>query len=155
MLSNKVMVFVFVTFIGGVILSACAVAPTSRGPSQSNLSLTAPQTSKPLSKEIESFMVTLTNDGSADAEVDVSLDTVRGATWRAALCYEEFCFFHNGKDALHHTLPLAGGEVREFEIKLFLPKTVQPGEGKTLKVEAASVDNLAASASVEFEGFVP
>lgn len=123
---------------------------------QPALSLVAPRTRQAVSATaIESFMVTLTHTGATDTQVNVSLETTRGANWKAALCYEEFCYMHDGQERLQHTLPLAAGQKRRLEIKMFIPKTAHSGETKTIKLEAAAADELEATASVELEGYVP
>ncbi len=148
-MSKRILILLAIALLMLSLLGACAgaAAPVS------HLSLAAPKTSKPVSKAIESFKVTLTNEGETDEDIDLSLDTIRGADWKAALCYEEFCFMHDGHATTYHTLPMSAGEARELEIKLFLPGDVRSGETKTLKL--AAVTNHSAATSVEFEGVVP
>ncbi len=153
MSKTRLINFMVIALLGVALLAGCVAAAPSTPP-DSQLSLTAPKTSKPLAKAIESFKVTLTNDAEAEAEIDISLDTVRGADWRAALCYEAFCFMHDGRTTTHHTLPLTTGEARAFEIKFFVPESAQSGEAKTVKMATTVVGSRAAGPSVELEGIV-
>jgi hypothetical protein len=163
MLSKQAIILVIMVMVWGGLLSGCSSeVRTSSRPSASGdiaerpISLTAPETSKAAAaKEIESFMVTLKHNGPTDTEVNVSLETTQGASWKAALCFDDFCYIHNGRDEMHQTLAIAAGEAKELEIKVFVPKTAGPGEAKTLKLEAAAVENLAASASLELESYIP
>jgi hypothetical protein len=100
-------------------------------------------------------MVTLTHSGPTDTKVNVSLETTKGTSWKAALCFDDFCYMHNGKDKMRQTLAMAAGETRHLEIKMFVPKTATSGQAKTLKLAAAAVQNLAAPAFLELEGFIP
>lgn len=151
MLQNRRLNLIAVTLVGLLLLGGCGVAPAP----ESHLSLTAPKTSRPVAKTVESFKVTVTNEADAAAEIDLSLDTVEGADWKAALCYEEFCFMHDGQTATHHTLPMAAGEARAFEIKFFVPESALSGESKIVKMAAAIAGSRAAGPSVELEGIVP
>jgi hypothetical protein len=169
MSSKTITTFIISATLLVALLSACArptspaypdrpsasLAAAAPGP-QPLISLVAPRTRKPVSATaIESFIVTLTHHGDTDTQVAMSLETTAGASWKAALCYEEFCYMHNGKERLQHTLSLAAGQKRRLEIKMFIPPTASPGEAKTVKLEAAALEDLEATTSVELEGFIP
>jgi hypothetical protein len=158
MLHKQVMLSVMVIVVWVSLLGACSSTTQQTSPNtlEHSISLTSHEISKAVAaKDIESFMVTLSYDGSTDTEANVSLETSQGASWKAALCYDDYCFIYNGQDKLVRTLPVAANEKRQLEIKLFVPKTARSGEATRLKVEAATVTNGGASTSVELEGFIP
>ncbi len=146
-----------------LLVSACSPASSSPAPPLSPqrsmeqpLSFDADELSKPVAAtEIESFFVTLTHAGPTDTEVDVSLETTQGASWKAALCFEDFCYMHNGQDTMHQTLAVTGKEVRQLEIKMFIPKTAISGQAKTLKLAAAAIENPETPISLELDGYIP
>jgi uncharacterized membrane protein len=158
MIHRHVLLSITVIVVWVSLLSGCS-STTRQTPADNldhSLSLTAPETSKAVAAEdIESFMVTLRYNGSTDTEVNVSLETSQGASWKAALCYDDYCFIHNGQDKLVRTLPVAAREKKELEVKVFVPKTARTGEAKRLKLAAATVTNRGIPTSVELEGFIP
>ncbi len=151
-MSKQATILVIVAIGWAGLLGACSSENVVERP----ISLTTSETSKAMAaKEIGSFLVMLTHTDQADAVVNISLDTTQGASWKAALCFDDFCYMHNGKDKMRQTLAVTAGETRQLEIKMFVPKTAASGEAKTLKVEALVGQDLAASSSLELKGFVP
>lgn len=158
MLHRQVMLSVIVIMVWVSLSGACSSTTQQILPDnlEHSISLTSVETSKAVAaKDIESFIVTLSYDGNTDTEVNVSLETSQGASWKAALCYDDYCFIHNGTDKLVRTLPVAASEKRQLEIKLFVPKTARSGEAKRLRLGAATLTNGGVPTSVELEGFIP
>ena len=103
--------------------------------------------------EITVFYVTLEQDAAPSTQVQVSLETLAGADWKAALCYEEKCFMHDGREKLVHTMSV--GHSTAFEIKMFVPPEAVSGDTKTVKMSVTPGGASRQAAALELIGYLP
>ena len=133
------------------IMASCAAGPAPTG---QVLFLDSAQTEQTLAAdEIISFYVTFSQEAAESVEIEVSLETLAGADWKAALCYADQCFIHDGSKKLVHAM--VSGEETEFEIKIFVPAEAQAGERKTVRMGAWIKGQTRQKATIDLAGYLP
>ena len=81
------------------------------------------------------------------------METLDGLDWKAALCYADQCFMHDGRKKLVHGM--SSGPVTEFEIKYFVPADAQPGQSKTVRMGAWLKGKSRQTATIDLVGALP
>ena len=103
--------------------------------------------------EIKGYPVTFTHSGDGPVEIQISLETLSGEPWAAAVCYEELCFMHDGLAKMIESMSAL--PEMQYEIKVFVSEEARSSETKTLRFSVAVLADLSQSASVDIIGTVP
>ena len=104
---------------------------------------------------IQGFPLAVTHNLASPLEVNVQIETTQGAAWKAALCFEDQCFLHDGVQTKECSLVLNSGDKTDFELKIFVPDTAQPGDEKTMMLQFSTTSNLEASDTIALTAYVP
>jgi hypothetical protein len=139
---------------GGGEVARTADSPAAGPPAKIFLACANPNQAVAAS-EIKTFPVVLSHAMEGNAEIDLSLATIEGATWKAALCFEDLCFMHDGKRPLQRTVSLDAGEQMKIEIKVLVPAAAHADETKTLSLESSIAGEPDVSAAVNLTAYLP
>lgn len=121
-----------------------------------SISLTVSELIQPLTTdEIHVFYVLLNHNVENADEVQVTLNTIKGSAWRVALCYGELCVVHDGEDEIEQALQVRAGETAAIEIKVFVPRSAQTGDEKTIEIKSMIHNDPTISSSLNLTGYVP
>jgi len=88
--------------------------------------------------EIAIFETSLRHTATHDVLFEVAVETLSGAVWKTALCFEDNCFMHDGHQRLVEELPLEAGRTEQIEIKMFVPAEAKLEDVKVVRMEVAA-----------------
>jgi len=103
--------------------------------------------------QIVSFYITFSQQIAEQIEIEVSLETLDGSDWKAALCYDDQCFMHDGRQKLMHGMLSA--QTTEFEIKYFVPPNAGPGDSKAVRMGVWLKGKPRQKATIDLLGYLP
>jgi hypothetical protein len=143
----------------GVILGGCQFSQASRDrptPRPQLIFLSTGHLEQAVAPgDIPEFPLTVSHTVSGLDELVVTLESVEGATWRAALCFEDQCFLYNGEQRLERKIPVSNGKPLEVILKLFIPEEAQAGESATLELQFLPEGSPAATELATIRGYLP
>ena len=89
--------------------------------------------------------------GMAPQNLTLRVDNLRGADWKAALCYDTHCFIHSGAGAFVEIVPWVDNA--ELSIKFIVPPEASPGERLSLRLTVTP--DKGSGDSAEIAGYIP
>jgi hypothetical protein len=105
--------------------------------------------------DIPEFPLIVSHNIPGVDELVVGLEALDGESWRAALCFEDQCFFYNGSGRMEKILPISTAKPLEVVLKLFIPEEAMSGESATIRLVFTQEGKSATSESAIIKGFVP